>query len=66
MRNPETKLLTVAQAARELHISPRAVQHRIAAGRIAAERLGEGKTSAFYMTRAEIERVKAQDAARAG
>lgn len=67
MRNNGDELLNVAQAARELCITTRAVQHRIAAGRIAAEKLGEGKTSAYFMTRAELERVKAEDAAaRAG
>lgn len=67
MRNNGDRLLTVAQAARELSLTPRAVLHRIAAGRITAEKLGDGKTSAYFMTAAEIERVKAEDAAaRAG
>lgn len=67
MRKPEPQLLTVGQAAKELCLSPRTVQHRIAAGRIAAEKFGDGKTSAYIITRDEIERVKAEAAsARAG
>ena len=53
----------MAQAAKVLHITPRAVLHRISAGTLAATKLGEGKTSAFLITRAEIERAKAEDAA---
>lgn len=56
-------LLTVAQAAAELNLSPRAVQHRIGRGAIAAMKIGEGRTSAYVITRAEIDRVKAQDSA---
>lgn len=56
-------LYSVAQAARELHLSVRAVQHRISKGQIKAEKIGEGRTSAYVITRAEIERVKAQVAA---
>jgi len=67
MRNNELDLLTVGQAAKELCLAPRTIQHRIAAGRITAQKIGDGKTSAYFMTRAEIERVKAEDAAaRAG
>lgn len=62
MRNPPD-LLTVAQAAAELGIAPRTVLHRISLGKLAAERHGTGKTSAFIITRAEVERVKAEAAA---
>lgn len=51
--------LTVTQAAALLNLSPRAVQHRIKNGTIAASKLGAGKTSAYVIARAEVERVKA-------
>jgi len=51
-------LLTVQQAAAELHLSPRAVLHRISAGTLAATKLGEGRTSAYVIDRAEINRAK--------
>ena len=53
-----TQLRSVRQAAAELHISPRAVLHRIAAGSLAAVKVGEGRTSAYAITAEEIERVK--------
>lgn len=53
-------ILTVAQAAAELNLSPRAVQHRITTGTLAAQKLGSGKTSAYVITRAEVERAKAE------
>ena len=56
-------LLTVAQAAEELNLSRRAVAHRIKVGTLAAEKIGEGRTCAYVITRAEIERVKAGAAA---
>ena len=55
--------LTVAQAAAELHITRRAVIHRIHAGTLAATKIGEGQTSAYLIARAEIERAKAEVAA---
>lgn len=58
-----SSLLNVAQAARELNISVRAVQHRIKVGTLAAEKLGEGRTSAYVITRDEVDRVKALDSA---
>lgn len=63
MRNELPEVLSVAQAAKVLNITPRAVLHRISAGTLAATKLGEGKTSAFLIARAEIERVKAGAAA---
>lgn len=62
MTNP-SDLLTVAQAAEELNLSRRAVAHRITTGTLAATKLGDGKTSAYVITRAEIERVRAGAAA---
>lgn len=53
-------LLTVTQVAEELNISVRAVQHRITNGTIAAQKLGGGRTSAYVITRDEIDRVKAE------
>jgi len=53
-------LMTVAQAAEALNLSPRAVQHRITTGTLAAQKLGSGKTSAYVITRAEVERAKAE------
>jgi excisionase family DNA binding protein len=50
--------LTVVQAAKVLNLSPRAVLHRITSGKISASKLGEGRTSAYIITAAEVERVK--------
>lgn len=50
-------VLSVKQAAHELHLTERAVRHRIHAGTLAAIKLGPG-TSAYVITRAEIERAK--------
>lgn len=58
-----TELLTVAQAADELSLTERAVRHRITTGTLAAQKLGTGRTSAYVITRAEINRVKAAEAA---
>lgn len=63
MPNAKTEILTVAQVAAELNIGRRAVIHRINAGTLAAEKLGDGPTNAYVITRAEVERVKAGDAA---
>lgn len=60
---PTTELLTVTQVAAELNITRRAVVHRITAGTLAAEKLGDGRTNAYVITRAEVERVKAGEAA---
>ena len=51
--------LTVTQAARELNLHRRAVIHRIAAGTLAATKVGDGRTSAYIIERAEVERIKA-------
>ena len=50
--------LTVTQAARELNLHRRAVLHRITSGKISASKLGEGRTSAYVIAAAEVERVK--------
>ena len=53
--------LTVTQAARELNLTRRAVVHRIAAGTLAADKVGDARTSAYIIERAEVERIKATD-----
>ena len=55
--------LTVTQAARELNLTRRAVVHRIAAGTLAAAKVGDARTSAYIIERAEVERAKAGSAA---
>lgn len=62
MPNP-TELLSVAQTAEMLSLSRRAVLHRIAAGTIAAQKVGTGRTSSYVVARAEVERVLAERAA---
>lgn len=52
-------LLSVGQVAELLGKPARTVHHWIATGRIAATKLGEGRTNAYVITRAEVERVKA-------
>ena len=54
--------LSVAQAGAALHITERAVRHRIKVGTLRATKMGPG-TAAYVITRAEIERVKAGAAA---
>ena len=53
-----TDLLSAEQAAAELGISRRALLHRIQSGTIEAAKLGEGRTSAYVIQRAEVERAK--------
>lgn len=62
MRNTPPEVLSVAQAAAELHITPRAVLHRIKAGTLPATKLGPG-TAAYVIARDDLERVKAGNAA---
>ena len=57
-------LLTVRQAAHELGLSPRSVLHRITTGTIGATKIGDGRTSAYIVTRAEVERVREESGAR--
>lgn len=52
-------LLTVTQAAKELALAPRTLHHQIATGKVTATKVGDGLTSAYVITRAEVERVKA-------
>lgn len=57
MRNPPD-LLSVTQAAAELNMAPRTLHHQIATGKVHATKVGDGRTSAYVITRAEIERAK--------
>lgn len=59
MRNPNPpELLSVVQAAKELGIPSRTLHHRIVTGKVAATKVGDGKTSAYVIARAEIDRLK--------
>ncbi|GAA4112276.1 hypothetical protein GCM10022215_08500 [Nocardioides fonticola] len=51
--------LNVAEAAKELCVSPRTVQYRIANGKLKATKVGAGKTSAYLIARSEVDRAKA-------
>ena len=62
MTNPPD-YLNVAQAAAELRITERAVRHRIKAGTLPASKLGNGRTSAYVITREALEAARNQDAA---
>lgn len=64
MTQPED-LLNVHRAAEALGISVRAVQHRIKTGTLTAQKLGTGRTSAYVITRAEVDRALAESAASA-
>lgn len=57
MQNPP-ELVSVMQAARLLGLSRRAVLHRIAAGSLAAQKVGDGRTSSYVIALAEVERAK--------
>jgi hypothetical protein len=57
-------LLTVRQAAHALGLAPRSVLHRITTGTIVATKIGDGRTSAYIVTRAEVERVREESGAR--
>ena len=63
MPQPDSELLSVTQAARELSVAPRTLHHRIATGKVAATKVGDGRTSAYVITRAEVERIKRGEAA---
>ena len=52
------QLVTVAAAAEEWGIDRRTALRWIAAGKVAAEKIAGGKTNAYVLTRAEVERVK--------
>jgi hypothetical protein len=56
-----TDLLTLAQAAKELGLTRSGVKYRILVGGIQARQIGDGRTAAYVITRAELDRVKALD-----
>lgn len=62
MPSSETEFLSVAQAAHELHLTDRAVRHRIKAGTLAATKMGPG-TAAYVISRAEVDRIKSIEVA---
>lgn len=60
MRNTAAPdLLSVAQAAAELGWPPRTLHYKITTGKVAAEKMGTGRTNAYVITRAEVDRLKA-------
>lgn len=61
--SPEA-LLSVSQAANELRLPTRTLLHRITTGKVEATKIGDGQTSPYVITRAEVERLKAEYAAR--
>lgn len=64
MRTPSlADFLSVSQAADELGIPNRTLHHRIATGKVAATKVGDGKTSAYIIARDEVERLKAEASA---
>ena len=58
MEQTTPQIVTVATAAEEWGIDRRAALRWIAAGKGAAEKIADGKTNAYVLTREEVERVK--------
>ena len=63
MEQTSPQIVTVAVAAEEWGIDRRTALRWIAAGKVAAEKIAGGKTNAYVLTRAEVERVKREKAA---
>lgn len=57
---PLADFLSVTQAADELGLAPRTILHRISAGQLVAQKMGDKRTSAYLISKAEVERVKAE------
>ena len=57
------QIVTVAVAAEEWGIDRRTALRWIAAGEVAAEKIADGKTNAYVLTRTEVERVKREKSA---
>ena len=57
------QIVTVAVAAEEWGVDRRTALRWIAAGEVAATKVGDGRTNAYVLTRAEVERVKREKAA---
>lgn len=60
--NPDD-LLTVGQVAEELDKPPRTIHYWISTGRLTATKIGTGRTSAYVISRVEVDRLKAEAAA---
>lgn len=58
MTNPD--IINAAEAAEILGISIRAVQHRITRGTLAAQKL-PGRTGAYVLDRADVQKAKEAD-----
>ena len=58
MTNTPPAVVSVAAAAAEWHVTRRTALRWIAAGEVAATKVGDGRTNAYVLTRAEVERVK--------
>lgn len=58
MTTTPAPLLTVREAAAELGLTVRAVQHRIQVGTLEARKYGTGRTSQYLIARSELQRVK--------
>lgn len=54
---PPLDLLTAKQAAAQLSIPLRTFHRWILAGKVEATKIGDGRTSAYVITRAEVERL---------
>ena len=63
MEQTTPQIVTVAVAAEEWGIDRRTALRWIAAGKVAAEKIADGKTNAYVLTRAEVQRVKREKAA---
>ena len=58
MEQTAPQIVTVAVAAEEWGVDRRTALRWIAAGKVAAEKIADGKTNAYVLTREEVERVK--------
>ena len=63
MEQTTPQIVTVATAAEEWGIDRRTALRWITTGKVAAEKIADGKTNAYVLTRAEVERVKREKAA---
>jgi len=52
-------IVSVAQAAEYLYMSPRTLHHWCKTGKVKATKMGEGRTHSWAITRAEVERLAA-------
>ena len=62
-QNTTPQIVTVAVAAEEWGIARRTALRWIATGKVTAEKIADGKTNAYVLTREEVDRVKAEVAA---